>query len=349
MTTHPRGTGSSGPSPRHLASVVVPTHQRRDSLLRLCAALARQSVSSDAFELVVAIDGSTDGTREALARLAPPYRLLARWQENRGRAAALNLAIAAATGALLIVLDDDMEPAPTFVEAHLRAHADGGRRGVFGAVPVVIEPSMPPAARWVAGKFNRHLANLRSAGRPMLLTDFYSGNFSLRRELLLEVGGFDESFRMYGNEDLELSHRLARAGVSLAFDADACARQYNDKSFAALARDSMAEGRTAVLFAEMHPEVFERLKLGTFEDGPPVGRAIRDGMLALSRRWSRLPGAVERLELLLSRLHPPGMPAFYRLALGYFYWLGVEAELRSRAGVERGGDGLARLAARLAS
>lgn len=332
-----------------LVSVLVPTHQRRASILRLCDALSRQTVAPATFELVVSIDGSTDGTREALARSTPPYRLLTLWQVNSGRAAALNAAIAASSGSLLVFLDDDMEPAPSFIEAHQRAHSDGARRGVIGAAPVQIDPTADPATRYVAAKFNGHLANLRRPGRSLLLTDFYSGNFSISRALLLEVGGFDESFRAYGNEDLELSHRLRNAGVRLEFDDRAMARQHNDKSFAALAGDSFAEGRTAVLFAQKHPEVFDSLKLGTYHEGPRASCLIRDLLLSLSRRWTRLPAAVGRLERALARVDPPGMPTFYRLALGYYYWLGVEAELRSRAHEGMSCDGLLRLAADMSS
>src|SRR5258705_1441402 len=189
------------------------------------------------------------------------------WRARRGRAGAINAGVAVARGALIILLDDDMEPSPDFVAAHRRAHDSGVRLGAMGAVPVVVDPSASAAARWVADKFNRHLENLARPDYRLLLTDFYSGNFSISRALLDEVGGFDEDFRLYGNEDLELSHRLARAGIDVRYDAGALAHQYIEKSFAALARDREAEGRTAVLFAEKHPEVFDRLKLGTFHDG----------------------------------------------------------------------------------
>ena len=325
-------------------SVVVPTHQRRASMLRLCDALGRQTVAPATFELVVSIDGSTDGTREALQSQGFPYRVRTLWQESLGRAAALNAGIAEAVGSLLILLDDDMEPAPQFIEAHQRAHADCARHGVMGAVPIIVGSDATAAMRYLAARFNGHLQNLARPSYERRLTDFYSGNFSIRRDVLLEVSGFDEQFRVYGNEDLELSHRLARAGVRVEYSPDALARQYNDKSFAQLVRDQIAEGRTSVLFAQKHPEVFGALKLGTFDDGPRALRALRNALLAIGRRRTGLPAAIERLERVLSRARLPGLSAFYRLALGYFYWTGVTAELRERAWRGRGDERLLRLA-----
>ena len=91
--------------------------------------------------------------------------------------------------------------------------------------------------------------------------DAYSGNFSIRREVLLEVGAFDEEFKLYGHEDYDLAWRLLRAGVQLVYSTEALSYQGYSKDFAALARDCIARGRTAVVFAGEHPQVFADLKL----------------------------------------------------------------------------------------
>src|SRR3954454_3536316 len=63
-------------------SVVIPTYNRRDGILRLLQALAEQTLPSDQFEVVVVNDGSTDDTAEALACFAAPYRLRVLEQAN---------------------------------------------------------------------------------------------------------------------------------------------------------------------------------------------------------------------------------------------------------------------------
>ena len=92
-------------------SVVIPTYQRRASLLRALAALSTQTIPPAEYEVVVAIDGSTDGTAGAVRSFPAPYRLRALEQPNRGRAAARNAGIGAAAGELIVFLDDDMDAA----------------------------------------------------------------------------------------------------------------------------------------------------------------------------------------------------------------------------------------------
>jgi GT2 family glycosyltransferase len=328
-------------------SVIVPTHQRRDRVLALVHALDRQTFPASDFELAVTIDGSTDGTREALAALSPRHALHVSSQPQRGRAAALNAAVARARGTLLVLLDDDMEPASGFLAAHWRAHEADARRGIMGAVPVLTRPGLRPATRYVADKFNGHLARLAQPGAALGLTDFYSGNFSIRRSVFDEVGGFDEDFRAYGNEDLEFSFRLRAAGVSLAYEPDALAVQHNDKDFPTLALDAAAEGRTAVLFALKHPAAFADLKLARYDQGPVASRVVRNLLLAVNRRWPGFPAWVVRREALLARLAPDGLPTFYRLALGYMFWTGVRAALAARRTEGSLDPSLTRLARRL--
>src|SRR3712207_6085184 len=86
------------------ATIVIPTFNRRDRLLRLLRSLSRASRISPSFEAVVVVDGSTDGTAETLATLCPEYPLRVLSQPNRGPAAARNRAIAAASGDVLIFL-----------------------------------------------------------------------------------------------------------------------------------------------------------------------------------------------------------------------------------------------------
>jgi GT2 family glycosyltransferase len=315
---------SDGPA----ASVIVPTHQRREALRRALSALADQTAPAKSYEVIVAVDGSTDGSEEMLASFNAPYVLRVSAGPQRGRAAACNSAIELARGEVLIVLDDDMQPARAFIERHLANHPPGSRLCVMGAVPIELDGSSPHAARHVREKFNAHLAELAKPGHEFVPRDFYSGNASLRAETMQSVGGFDESFTLYGNEDIDLSLRLQREGVELRYDPQALARQEYDKGLAALARDTTEKGRTAVLLARTHPEVFPMLRLAAPWDGSRPWLAARSALLWATRHAA----AVRRLALgksvLLERLGLWRQPLFYRAVLDYAFWAGVDAELR---------------------
>ncbi len=304
-------------------SLVIPTYQRRVSVERLLSALNHQSLPPQEFEVIVVVDGSLDGTRELVDQAQTHFCLRGVWQPNRGRAVARNFGIRSAQGSLIALLDDDMEPAPGLLEAHLIAHQAGPRLGVLGAVPVSLESSPSPLAQYIGSKFNHHLEKLAQPGHEMHLRDFYSGNFSIRRDVLMEAGLFDETFKIYGNEDLELFWRLRKLGIHIVYCAEALAIQHYEKDFAALAMDHIDKGKTSNLLFQKHPDALPELKLNTGYQESRKWRLLRAGLLRLSRRWKKTPEVVIRFMTWLELRRPAQLDLYYRLALDYFYWLGV--------------------------
>lgn len=306
-------------------SVVIPTYQRRELVLQALLALNTQTLAAQRFEVIVAIDGSFDGTHALLSALHPTYRLHILWQENRGRAAACNLGVKNARGDIIVLLDDDMQPSPQFLEAHLGAHVGSARRGVIGAAPVRITAHDSAAARYVARKFNQHLEKLAQPNYAMVLRDFYSGNFSIHRDVLLSIGLFNESFTRYGNEDLELSLRLRQAETEIRYCAKAIAFQHYPKNFAGLARDTLAKGQTAVQFAHMHPEAVHELKLPKAAAGWSVWPKLRDPFLRQVSRLAMLPDMVAWLAKPLEWAPIPIQQHGQSRLLDLCYWTGVYA------------------------
>jgi glycosyltransferase involved in cell wall biosynthesis len=310
------------------ASVVIPTHQRREALRRALLALSEQTAAAESYEVIVSVDGSADGSKEMVAGFEAPYDLRFTAGPNRGRAAACNAAIEIARGEVLIVLDDDMQPAPELVERHLANHPAGSRLCVMGAVPIELDAASPRAARYARDKFNAHLAELAREGHRFVPRDFFSGNASLRTEEMQAIGGFSESFTVYGNEDIDLSLRLQANGVELGYDPLALARQEYDKDLAALYGDTSAKGHTAVQLARTHPDVFPMLRLALPWDGSRPWLATRAALLWLTRHLTTTLPLARRAAVLLERLGLWRQPLFYRAVLDYAFWAGVDAELR---------------------
>jgi GT2 family glycosyltransferase len=309
-------------------TVLIPSHQRREALRRALLALAEQSIDPAEYEVVVSVDGSSDGSEEMLAALRTPYELQVTAGSPRGRAAACNSGLALARGEVLIVLDDDMQPVPEFVERHRAHHPPGSRLCVLGAVPIELDGSSPRAARYAQEKFNAHLERLAEPGHEFAPRDFYSGNASLRTETMRAVGGFDESFAVYGNEDVDLSLRLRAAGVELLYEPGALARQEYDKDLRALCLDTIQKGRTTVILARMHPGVFASLRLARPWDNSRPWIVARALLLRLSRHPGGVAGAVFAAAAAIERLGAWRAPLFYRAVLDFAFWAGVDAELR---------------------
>ncbi len=115
-------------------SIVIPTYNRADSMERLLTALNSQTFPHSDFEVVVSIDGSEDGTREMIKKFPAAYTIRSIWHPNSGRVKACNRGIEAASGEILIILDDDMEPSPpirrsTLSISFFRGEAGRNRRG----------------------------------------------------------------------------------------------------------------------------------------------------------------------------------------------------------------------------
>lgn len=311
-----------------VVSVIIPTHQRREALRTVLASLAEQTVAPDTYEVVVSVDASTDGTQEMIDGLEVPYGLRRVSPSSRGRAAACNAALAAARGEVTIVLDDDMRVVPEFVERHRSHHPSGSRLCVLGAVPVELDAGSTHAARYVRDKFDLHLSRLSDPEHLLRVRSFFTGNASLRTETMREVGGFDESFGIYGNEDVELALRLRKTGVELAYDPEALAWQSYDKDLVGLQRDTLAKGRTTVLLARNHPEVFPELRLAAPDEASRPWLAVRAGLLAATRRLPAASGFVFRAAALLERAGLWRKPLFYRPVLDFAFWAGVDAALR---------------------
>jgi GT2 family glycosyltransferase len=147
-----------------------------------------------------------------------------------GFATNVNRGVAATSSEFVVIANPDTEPAPDAVAILADFAAGGARRGIVGPQLRYPDGHWQPSRRrfpTVTGTLVRRTA-LRYAFRPFEAqrrhyqlderptepaeADWMLAAFLLlRREMLDELDGFDERFRLYG-EDIELSYRAAKAG-----------------------------------------------------------------------------------------------------------------------------------------
>lgn len=292
------------------ASVVIPTHARRDSLLRVLRALGEQHVPAGTFEALVICDGDVDGSAAACRALsaALPYALRVLEQPNQGPAVARNRGVAEARAPLIVFIDDDVVPDPALLAAHLAAHA--GRDDLVAIGPLLPPPDFRLNAwgAWEERTLCRQYDGITAGRWKATYRQFYTGNASLLRRHILEAGGFDVAFRRA--EDVELAQRLRERGVEFALLPEARGWHYVWRSFDAWQRMAAAYGEADVLMARAGRQLELRLALMHLrERSRPVrlvtalcvGRrlpraAAVAGLGALARladrvRWTRLGNA----------------------------------------------------------
>ncbi|MBV9718994.1 MAG: glycosyltransferase [Candidatus Eremiobacteraeota bacterium] len=230
-------------------SVVIATRNRAPSLQRALVSLKGQT-APPSFEVIVVDNGSADATPsvvETIRASFPAVRYVWAPEPNRGKAR--NLGTTLARGRYLLFCDDDVIVPSNWIAAHLAAHRDTGERVVNG--PIVNVPSCesrpPPRA-----------ANY---SRAFLCTC----NASLSKVAFDSVGGFDESFDLYGWEDTELGARLRAAGVRWKFAWNAYlwhVKPVDDETLAAESRKAVEKARMAARFLDKHPSPRARLATG---------------------------------------------------------------------------------------
>jgi GT2 family glycosyltransferase len=211
-------------------------------------ALERQAYPSDAYEVVVISDGSTDGTHAYLETLRSTMCL--RWfpQANRGPAAARNAGIQKAGGEFIVFIDDDLVPEPQLLAEHARSHHEAGHDVVV--LGPLLSPEgfeMAPWVRWEQDMLMKQYKALLRGDWAASARQFYTGNASLRRSHILAAGGFDEGFRRA--EDVELAYRLANKGLEFVFNMQAAGMHFADRSFRAWLDIAYTYGRNDVIFA----------------------------------------------------------------------------------------------------
>lgn len=210
-------------------SVVIPTHERRETVVRNVRALDRQTFRD--FEAIVVVDGSTDGSASALRELGVSYPLTVIEQPNSGVAAARIAGTAAAAGEVFLYVDDDMEADPEMLAEHQRSHSEGFDY-VLGDLP--LHPDSPRnLLSWGVGFWaSSRRERLEAAGNELGLDDLLTGQMSVSRQAFERVGGFDAGFTredgLVPSGDVDFGYRILKAGFRATFNPKAVSYQYYD-------------------------------------------------------------------------------------------------------------------------
>jgi len=241
-------------------SVVIPTYNRLDTLSNVVPTLLAQDLPGDRFELLVCDSNSTDGTAEYLATVAaqhPNVRHLP--GAYSGRAAARNAGIRNAEGGVVLFNDSDILASPDLLSTHLARHRERAGIAVVGW-EVQVKDLDDYAYKRDHPDARGHLHPPDRKRLPWLY--FLTGNASVPRETLLEVGGFDESFTGYGHEDLELGYRLEQAGLEIVYEPKAVNYHCQDIPHDDQKEKMKLAGRSTVRFYRKHPDFAVKLNLG---------------------------------------------------------------------------------------
>lgn len=194
-----------------LVSVVIPTYARPVRLHDCLAALARQTMPPDTFEIVVVDDGSPHPVVPPAdtTQAGPAIRIIR--QPNAGPSAARNRGVAEARGELIAFTDDDCLPTPGWLESLVTAHRQCPDALVGGITfNGLTDDVFATTSQMIIDLVYEHF-NADEVAAYFLA----SNNVLCRRADYRELGGFDTSFPRAGAEDRDFCDRWRASGRSL--------------------------------------------------------------------------------------------------------------------------------------
>jgi GT2 family glycosyltransferase len=267
-----------GASGRPMISVVIPVRNGMPWIETQLVAVSTQAMSAD-WEVVVADNGSQDGTRSCVERWSersPRVRLVDA-SARRGPGAARNVGVRRAHGRMLVFCDADDVVQPGWLASMVAVLADADLvAGVFDFSSLNGGPRSDP---------------IPAATRAMGFLPYALGaNLAVRREAFEAAGGFSED--LAAGEDIDLCWRLQLAGYRFAISTDGAVAKRDHAGGRPTLRTAWTYGQCAtLLFLRFRGEGMRRDLRGAMKAWLWLVAAI-PGMVAPARRrqWVRTFG-----------------------------------------------------------
>jgi len=216
-----------------ILSVIIPTRNRARQLSTALESIVRQTLNPEFFEVIVIDNGSTDGTKDVVQRFVQQIRNLRYFYESLpGLHVGRNRGLLEANADILVYADDDIEAFPTWLEGITEAFQNE-RIVLVGGKNLPKFEVVPP--RWLtqmwlnsnnpAGKMLGYLSliDFRDDVKEINPGYIFGCNFSIRKLVLLEAGGFhpdgfpQEFIRFRGDGETYISYYIQEHGYKALY------------------------------------------------------------------------------------------------------------------------------------
>lgn len=198
-------------------SVVIPTYQREQVLLDTIAYLLGLNPAPAEILVVDQTREHEPAVAQTLSQLEEAKKI--RWicLPEPSITHAMNVGLEQSRQEVVLFLDDDIIPGADLIAAHAGAQSQAGCALVAGQVLQPGEAALTPEQESDAFRF--------CSSRSRYIAEFMGGNFSVKREWALRLGGFDENFvHVAYRFEAEFANRGLASGARILFEPGASIR-----------------------------------------------------------------------------------------------------------------------------
>jgi glycosyltransferase involved in cell wall biosynthesis len=252
-------------------SVIIPTVNRLNILKKTLDALLNQSYPKENYEIIVVDDGSTDGTEDMVTDFckgerpfAPTITYLRQSPNKKGPAAANNLGIKNAKGEYVLFLNDDVIADHHLIEEHMKYHVRTGRDrsqpGIIVQGRVINTSSLDDLGKKHEGYGGGY--------SDLSFGYFTTWNCSIKKQILIDAGLFDEDFVNLCWEDVEFGYRLRKMHIKQKYNKMAFGYHYRSefslKDLNWVKTKSINMGINAMIYYRKHPILEVKISTQSF-------------------------------------------------------------------------------------
>lgn len=316
-------------------SIVIPTYNRKDSLVRTLESLDRQTYPAERTEVIIVDDGGNDETA-CVVECRFGFELHYLRQENQGAAIARNNGAMKSRGDVLVFIDDDITLFPDYLSAIAKRVSPGTL--AMGLWHPYEDSHTSPFSVVEARKVQRQVKET-SQDQVVPYTECTSNNVVVSRSDFIDVGMWQDVLgdgpTLWG--DVEFGFRAHQKGCRFIRVASAGIvhrdRHISDLS-SATQRAYHVSQIVQPLF-KLHPEI--RGSLPMFRDKGPI-EWREDSPSLILRKLARqvaslslIMGAMKKLVSVLERWGPNSwiLPLVYRWIISGYIYRGYRDGLRS--------------------
>jgi len=243
-----------------LVSIVIPTHNRREKIIRLIDSIKRCKYPQSKIEIIIVDDASTDNTLEAVQKLFSDIKVL-RNNVELFPSACRNLGIMSSRGNYIFLIDDDNVLDRTAISELVKIFARYKDVGLAGPIAYYYKN---PEKIWCAGGklslpilipwyISQGETVQEFSEKWVIECDYVPNAFMINKEIVSCIGLFDERLPI-GWEEADLALRIKKRGYRVVVST--AAKIFHDVpmtwDFHITERRAYWRGRSRVLFCRKH-------------------------------------------------------------------------------------------------